>query len=336
MVDSYYALHSMKNHPHAHSLLRAQMPRTACLMLLATLLALLLSLPASADKVYSKVYSKVYKYRDSQGHWHFGDKKPASANYEEIATRQPRQLPDVILQVDKQKPPYRLIAENLLYAPIRLQINFEDQSPPITKLINAREKNLVHIASGAFIPKFSYRYLIGDPDAKPDGAALASPFAAFDSQKITQAFNGRFSHQHDGSRFAIDIALPVGTHVVAARSGIVVQTQGKFVMGGVSSTYFLDKANSVKVMHSDGSFAAYVHLLPDSIVVKPGDHVTEGDLLARSGSSGYSSGPHLHFALLVAGASQLMSIPFHLRDAAGNGITPQEGQLLAPARRPID
>jgi murein DD-endopeptidase MepM/ murein hydrolase activator NlpD len=278
----------------------------------------------------------IYKYQDEQGHWHFGDKKPAgNADYKKItaAAKKKKRLPTVAFHIDRKSQPQRLIAENLLHASIALRVEFKDINQNASTVLKPRTRQVVYTSADG-IPKFKYQFLLGDPEAKPDDFAYATPFAAFESHKITQGFNGRFSHQHDGSRYAIDIQLPVGTYITAARAGVVVITTDGFVIGGVSSKYFLDKANRVLIAHEDGSFATYAHLLTGSIAVKPGDQVAEGAVLGRSGSSGYSSGPHLHFAILRPSVTGLVSTPFQLRDSKGLPVTPVAKQMLLPARRP--
>jgi len=297
---------------------------------LALLLTLTGMLPAG-----SVAADTIYKYKDAEGHWHFGDKKPASdADYKQItsAQKKKKQIRSIAFHIDRRSQPQLLIAENLLFAPLTLQLTLEGIDQPMTSVLKPRTEETVY--AGASIPKFKYRYLLGDLAAKIDNFAYATPFAAYESHKITQGFNGRFSHHDDSSRYAIDIQLPVGTYVTAARAGVVVALTDGFVIGGVSSKYFLDKANHVLVVHDDGSFATYVHLLPGTITVKPGTRVAEGDVLGRSGSSGYSSGPHLHFAILKASQAGLVSTPFQLRNANDAATEPVQNQMLAPARRP--
>jgi len=72
----------------------------------------------------------------------------------------------------------------------------------------------------------------------------------------------------------------------------------------------------------------YAHILIGSARVKPGDRVAVGDVLARSGSSGYSTGPHLHFVIRKNSGLQTVSIPFSFRDADGAPFTPREGMKL--------
>ncbi len=107
-----------------------------------------------------------------------------------------------------------------------------------------------------------------------EGGRISSPFG------IRRIINQREMAPHSG----LDIAVPLGTPVSACSDGLVLVVdkyfyQGKFVM--------LD--------HCYGLKSVYMHL--DSIAVKTGEIVKIGDLLGNVGTTGRSSGPHLHWGI---------------------------------------
>ncbi|MCA9446760.1 MAG: M23 family metallopeptidase [Candidatus Omnitrophica bacterium] len=90
----------------------------------------------------------------------------------------------------------------------------------------------------------------------------------------------RFSMHH-----GIDLAVPVGTPVQAARDGEVIE---------VSHSRY-GHGNSIKIRHDDGWVTVYSH--NSKLLKKEGDKVKQGDLIAYSGNTGRSTGPHLHFEI---------------------------------------
>ncbi|MBU2713367.1 hypothetical protein [Zooshikella harenae] len=64
----------------------------------------------------------------------------------------------------------------------------------------------------------------------------------------------------------VDIGMKVGTYIAAARPGTVVSVKKDYHMRGTSN-YFLDKANYVMVMHDDGTYATYAHILLGTAMV---------------------------------------------------------------------
>lgn len=107
------------------------------------------------------------------------------------------------------------------------------------------------------------------------------------SGKLTTDFaeiryvNNQSPTRHSG----IDIAAPTGTIVKAPNNGIVV-----FAMDGLLST-----GNTLVIDHGLGLFSSYYHL--DQIYLKKGDKVTKGTEIGTIGSTGFSTGPHLHYAV---------------------------------------
>ncbi|WP_319783376.1 M23 family metallopeptidase [Oceanisphaera sp. IT1-181] len=141
--------------------------------------------------------------------------------------------------------------------------------------------------------------------------------------RISQGFNGAYSHNKLDNRYALDIALPVGTPLYASRAGVVVAAVDTHVGGGLAPQY-RGKANHLRVRHSDGSMTLYAHLQTGSLRVAKGDKVRLGQPIAASGNTGYTSGPHLHMALQIDNGGQRESIPFTLQ-----GNQPLAGKWLS-------
>lgn len=98
---------------------------------------------------------------------------------------------------------------------------------------------------------------------------------------LTSSFGPRWGRMHQG----IDIAGPVGTPIMAVASGVVVDAS--WSSGGYG--------NVVKIQHVDGSFTLYGHNQRN--LVKQGQQVEQGQIIAEMGSTGNSTGPHCHFEI---------------------------------------
>jgi murein DD-endopeptidase MepM/ murein hydrolase activator NlpD len=102
---------------------------------------------------------------------------------------------------------------------------------------------------------------------------------------LTSGFGWRWGRMHEG----IDIAVPTGTPVAAAASGTVIYAGW---MGGYG--------NLVAIDHGGGISTAYGH--NSSVAVGVGQPVAQGQVIAYSGSTGHSTGPHVHFEVRVGGS----------------------------------
>ena len=103
---------------------------------------------------------------------------------------------------------------------------------------------------------------------------------------LTSGFGRRWGRMHKG----IDIAAPVGTPIMASAPGEVITA------GWNSGGY----GNLVKVRHPDGSVTLYAH--NSRLLVRRGQKVEQGQQIAEMGSTGYSTGPHLHFEIHPSGS----------------------------------
>lgn len=113
------------------------------------------------------------------------------------------------------------------------------------------------------------------PNQWPCEGELSSTFGWRDSP-----FGGRSESFHDG----IDIANHSGTEVVAAGDGRVIMAGWKPVYG-----------RTIIIDHGEGITTKYAH--NSSLLVEEGERVKKGQSIARMGSSGRSTGPHLHFTI---------------------------------------
>ena len=128
--------------------------------------------------------------------------------------------------------------------------------------------------------------------------------------------------------YAVDFSMPVGTDVVAVRDGIVFDVAASNFKGGPDAEKYADLANLVRILHDDGTFAVYAHLNWNTIRVSPGDRVVAGEYIADSGNTGFSSGPHLHFAVLRNLGMRVESVPVRFRSASGASVEPVMGATL--------
>ncbi len=113
--------------------------------------------------------------------------------------------------------------------------------------------------------------------------------------RVLQGVGGRFSHT-GRDRFAWDFAMEEGTPVLAADGGIVVEIADEFGRGG-PRRQLQERANVVVIDHGGDRFSIYQHLLRRGVCVRPGDRVGRGQRIARSGNSGFTTRPHLHFEI---------------------------------------
>jgi murein DD-endopeptidase MepM/ murein hydrolase activator NlpD len=178
-------------------------------------------------------------------------------------------------------------------------------------------------ASGASY-SFSYQWIIGSKDARPDRNYIYRlPYAIGTSHMVSQGYNGITHKGH--SQYAVDFKMDVGTKVYAARGGIVVKTKDDSNKRGFSKA-FAKYGNYVTILHNDGTFGTYYHLKKGGVLVNVGEKVERGYALGYSGNTGYTSGPHLHFAVFKAVPSlQTKSIPIKFISVKGIVTNPKTG-----------
>ena len=177
-----------------------------------------------------------------------------------------------------------------------------------------------------------YDSQFGDPSARPARYVYGLPFARGERRRVGQGFHGAFSHTGD-SEYAVDFTMDEGSVVRAARDGVVVAFHDRVTTHGVTPD-FRDRSRSnwIYVQHDDGTLGEYWHIAAGGVSVEPGQKVRRGEVLGRSGFTGYAQVPHLHFAVVTAvSGTHHRSFPFVLATRPGDrrGEAPVEGKTYA-------
>lgn len=167
-----------------------------------------------------------------------------------------------------------------------------------------------------------------DPPAADDGKYFL-PFAAGVSTVVAQGnfgIAGQWSHAH---KYAIDFVLPLRTHVLAARTGVVDFIRDTCPNENCPFDEERCCGNYIRIRHDDGSVAAYWHLVQGGSCVTVGQRIQRGDVIGLSGNTGISVGPHLHFMVFAPpgefgagglGPSKDNSMEVSFEDVAGSGV----------------
>ncbi|MDI3406820.1 M23 family metallopeptidase [Streptomyces cavernicola] len=121
--------------------------------------------------------------------------------------------------------------------------------------------------------------------AKKKASGWGNPVEKYTLSASYAQAGGMWSHKHSGQ----DFAVPVGTKVTAVHNGTVVKAGPNGAGDGPAY------GNAVVIKHENGRYSQYAHL--SKVGVKIGQKVKTGQEIARSGNTGNSSGPHLHFEI---------------------------------------
>lgn len=287
--------------------------------------------------------AELYRYQDSDGQWIFGDKKSLGTQFgNKLDTNENTQQPVVekivindhrikvgkpeLVYLRELSPEGHPVTKWQLLNPLPVAIQHwlsikgeqgfftSELAEPFETLLlspadfklSSRKVGTKKLSESTTIEHY---YLLGKPIDRPATPSIAPPYNKNKRFLISQGFNGQYSHTGQGNRYALDIAMPIGEQILAVTAGVVADARDDFSIGGAAD-YFLDKANHVTVMHDDGSYAIYAHILYGSLAVSVGQKIEVGQVLARIGNTGYSTGPHLHFVMRYNSGSGGYSIPF--------------------------
>lgn len=232
------------------------------------------------------------------------------------------------LETEKEGNGHRLVARNDGPAPVSVRVSIADSQnvssdrpfplfavvpPDGGRLYLARIRAAMSSVGYTFRTESSW--MLGDFNARQSTDAMYRlPYRDGLAFHIGQSPGGPITtHTSPESQYAVDIGMPEGTPIVAAREGVVIYTEANQTYGGQSPD-LMTKANSVRILHVDGTIAVYAHLAHGGVQVYPGQRVAAGTQIGLAGSTGYSSGSHLHFVVQTvertANGLTMVSLPF--------------------------
>lgn len=162
--------------------------------------------------------------------------------------------------------------------------------------------------------------------AHDDTYVYTIPYKEGEQYGIGQAYGGKFSHFMKGKTYAIDFTMDEGTSICAARDGVVIDVKDDSNKHGKTSKY-QEYGNYIIMYHNDGTMANYFHIKKGGSKVKVGDKVEAGQVIALSGNTGWSSGPHLHFQVYSFDEDmEVKSIPTKFKQEDGKSIILKESK----------
>lgn len=126
----------------------------------------------------------------------------------------------------------------------------------------------------------------------PSAAGYGSPLPGKTKSNITTGYYGYTNHG------GVDFACSAGTPVLAVKAGKVVISTALKRSNGTYKSY----GEYIVIDHQDGTMTLYAHMLPNSRTVQEGAWVTQGQQIGQVGTTGNSTGNHLHFEVRIGGA----------------------------------
>lgn len=289
--------------------------------------------------------SQDYRWKDGTGYTRPTDTPPAlpsqalPAGVDRPNTSRPGS-PPARLRLQQQGTDYLAWIDNPLHGPAEAVLRFQHRNgagsqPDLPTTLRLPARRSVQAARITPAPSASgdFRLLLdavpGQPGAVAEDHVYRLPFP-HGRIRVDQGPGGTFSHHDLENLHAVDFALPEGTPILAAREGVVMQAEDGFETSGSERGEFAGRTNFVRILHRDGSMAVYAHLRHGGLLARPGQQVEAGQRIGISGNTGFSTAPHLHFAVQVNRGMQLESVPFRMSGPLGELRFAQTGESGDP------
>lgn len=208
----------------------------------------------------------------------------------------------------------------------RFEVMFEELTDADGRVLSSGAIGYAALTLGDS-PLKIYRHTLADGttdyfNEKGEAAKKGLMRTPIDGARLSSGFGSRkhpilgYTKMHKGA----DFAAPTGTPIYAAGDG-------RIDYAGRNGGY----GKYIRIRHNGRYSTAYAHL--SRIHVKPAQHVRQGDVIGRVGSTGRSTGPHLHYEILVDGRQQN---PMRVKMPSGRKLTGDDLQDFMATVRTVD
>ena len=205
---------------------------------------------------------------------------------------------DSMIELEKDEKAYKKYKKDIIKVRERIIENIKSILEAYGKEFNNLDNDMMSMSST------SYWWPIGGSEIKQENGkdfAVGDPASVYISSNFGGRVNPTNEQSHEDHK-GIDIGAEEGVAtVIAAQSGTVVSSAegitGSCVVGdtGCGGRF----GNYIVIQHSDGNYTLYAHMATNSVKVKKGDVVKQGQVIGLVGSTGNSTGGHLHFEVRV-------------------------------------
>jgi len=297
---------------------------------------------AAAHPGVTLLAQSAYRYRDANGQWVFTDRAASSATHGGDAIPLAHEPPALRIAVERHDTPEatELVAANdcLCVATVRIVIVDSDfphmpRGASYQATLAPGERHTLAQSprppgSDPLQLRFTLMTALGSPKSVHSPIhPYRAPFALGETCTVSQAYPSRITHITPDTQYAVDFAMPDGTPIYAAREGTTINVRHDSFRGAPAAA-MIDQANFILILHDDGTIGVYGHLQWDSIRVRIGQHVAKGEYIANSGSTGFTTGPHLHFAVWRNAGAADVSVPVEFAGIGGVAVTPESNAPL--------
>ena len=229
------------------------------------------------------------------------DTVPEGATLLQAKGGTPLTLKTVVAEVETREKPYETVeikSDSLYVGTDRVVVDGEKGMEQITTLVTYIGGQRV---SGEVISQLTLKEPVAQTlqvgmRALDSSYVVATSYGgillwpAVNCDRVNSDYGYRWGKLHS----AIDIGSSVGT---SYGKTVVAAAKGTVVIAGVHSSY----GYYVKIDHGNGMQTLYAHCMAGSLMVYPGQQVIAGQPIARVGATGYATGPHLHFEVIMNG-----------------------------------